>query len=176
MKIFKEIKESEKINDLKAIDLDIFQDHRGEIWTVYSDKEIVPTFVCDKITISGFGVLRGFHGDSKTAKLVTCLSGKMQFAVVDLRKGSSTYGNIETFIVEAAYPKIIFVPAGCINAHLSLSEKCIFYYKWTKHYDGPENQTTVLWNDPKLNINWILKNPILSERDKKAGSCSNIYL
>ena len=43
------------------------------------------------------------------------------------------------------------------------------FYKWTEKYDGPEAQITVKWNDPTLKIPWPLKNPILSERDNRAG-------
>ena len=132
MRIVKEIIHSEEVKDLKTIVLDTFQDFRGEIWTVYSEEYSDLKFVADKVTISGFGVLRGFHGDPYTAKLITCLSGQMQFSVVDLREDSETYGNSETFFVSDNEPKIIFVPAGCVNAHLSLSDKCVFYYKWSE--------------------------------------------
>jgi dTDP-4-dehydrorhamnose 3,5-epimerase len=162
----KNINSETSISGLQVIELDTFQDYRGEIWTVYSEEYCDYKFVADKITISKFGVLRGFHGDSHTAKLITCLSGQMQFAVVDLRRNSETYGNSETFIISDVNPKVVVVPPGCANAHLSLSDKCVFYYKWSEQYAGPESQVTVAWNDPDLNMNWAIKDPVLSERDK----------
>ena len=176
MKIIKNIKKSKNINNLEVIELDTFQDFRGEIWTVYSKEYSDLNFVADKLTVSTFGVLRGFHGDKHTAKLITCLSGQMQFAVVDLRKESKTYGNVEQFFVSDNEPKVIFVPAGCVNAHLSLSNKCLFYYKWSEEYKGPEGQVTIAWDDPDINAQWAIKNPILSERDKNGTSYKGIYL
>ena len=167
---------SKKIAGMKITFLDTFQDERGEIWTIYSDKHTDLSFVEDKITISRFGVLRGFHGDSKTAKLISCLSGRIQLSVADLRKNSTTYGNVETFIISSDDPKIVEVPAGCINAHLCLSDKCIFHYKWSEKYEGPDEQVTVSWNDSDLNVGWIIKTPILSERDKNGTPSKELYL
>jgi len=172
----KEINNETSILGLQVMKLDTFQDHRGEIWTVYSEDYCDDTFVSDKITISGFGVLRGFHGDTHTVKLITCLHGQIQLAVTDLRKDSETYGNVETFFITDHEPTIIIVPAGCVNAHLSLSEKCVFYYKWSEHYQGPDSQATVAWDDPDLNVDWAIKNPILSERDKNGVSHKAVYL
>ena len=176
MKIVKENVESKLIDGMRIIKLDTFQDFRGEIWTVYADEYVDDSFIADKVTISKFGVLRGFHGDSHTAKLITCLSGQMQFAVVDLRKNSNTYGNVENFIVSDNEPVVVYVPAGCVNAHLSLSDKCVFYYKWSEEYKGPENQVTISWDDPDIGINWVIKNPILSDRDKNGTSYKGVNL
>jgi|TARA_Y100000310_G_scaffold166461_1_gene166149 dTDP-4-dehydrorhamnose 3,5-epimerase len=176
MNTIKSITESTKINDLKTITLDIFKDYRGEIWTVYSDIYTDLKFVADKVTISRLGVLRGFHGDPHTAKLITCLSGQFQLAVVDTRKNSKTYGNVETYLVSDNEPMVVIVPAGCVNAHLCLSDKCVFYYKWSEHYKEPEEQVTIAWNDPDINANWLIESPILSDRDKKGCPLKGIEL
>jgi dTDP-4-dehydrorhamnose 3,5-epimerase len=167
MKFLKKVRNSDAIEGFKVFSLDAFQDFRGEIWTVYSNDYTDVKFVSDKVSVSRFGVLRGFHGDPHTAKLITCLSGQMQFAAADLRKDSPTYGNVESFIISDNDPTVVLVPAGCVNAHLSLSDKCVFYYKWSEHYAGPESQVTVAWNDPDIAINWAIPHPILAERDKK---------
>ena len=176
MKIVKEITKSERIKDLVSIKLDTFQDYRGEIWTVYSEEYTDLKFVADKITISRFGVLRGLHGDPHTAKLIACLSGQIQLAVLDLRKDSETYGNVETFLISDYDPTVVIVPAGCVNAHLCLSDKCVFYYKWSEHYKGPDEQVTIAWDDPELDIDWVIDNPILSERDKNGISYKGVFL
>ena len=62
MNVIKEKTESSNINGLYSIKLDTFEDTRGEIWTIYSDEHTDLSFVADKVTISKFGVLRGFHG------------------------------------------------------------------------------------------------------------------
>ena len=176
MKIIKEITKSEKIKDLLSIKLDTFQDYRGEIWTVYSEEYTDLKFVADKITISRFGVLRGLHGDPHTAKLIACLSGQFQLAILDLRKDSETYGNVETFLISDYDPTVVIVPAGCVNAHLCLSDKCVFYYKWSEHYKGPDEQVTIAWDDPELDIDWVIDNPILSERDKNGVPHKGVFL
>jgi len=176
VKIIKEIKSSEKIKDLLSIKLDTFQDYRGEIWTVYSEEYTDLKFVADKITISRFGVLRGLHGDPHTAKLIACLSGQIQLAILDLRKDSETYGNVETFLISDYDPTVVIVPAGCVNAHLCLSDKCVFYYKWSEQYKGPDEQVTIAWDDPELDIDWVIDNPILSERDKNGVSHKGVFL
>ena len=167
---------SNRIKDLEVIKLDTFEDFRGEIWTIYSEEHSNLKYVADKITISNYGVLRGLHGDPYTSKLITCLSGEFQLAVVDVREGSETYGNVETFFMSDGNPTVIFVPAGCVNAHLCLSDRCVFYYKWSEQYNGPESQVTISWDDPDLDIDWEIKNPILSERDKNGVSYKEIKL
>jgi len=176
MNVIEEKIESNNINGLIKIKLDTFEDYRGEIWTIHSKEHTNLTFVADKVTISKYGVLRGFHGDPYTAKLITCLSGKFQLSIVDLRNGSETYGNTETYIMTDEDPSVVIVPAGCVNAHLCLSDKCVFYYKWSEDYRGPEHQVTVAWNDPALNIRWPVENPILSERDKNGVTFEGVTL
>jgi dTDP-4-dehydrorhamnose 3,5-epimerase len=176
MKVIKNITESKNIEGVSKIDLDTFRDNRGEIWTLYSKEYCDYDFVADKITISRFGVLRGFHGDPHTAKLISCLSGQFQLAIVDTRKNSPTYGNTEEYLISDNEPSVIVVPAGCVNAHLCLSDKCVFYYKWSKEYNGPDSQVTISWNDPDIDIKWAIENPILSERDKNGNPLKGIEL
>ena len=176
MNLIKEKIVSDTIDGLIEIKLDTFEDYRGEIWTVFSEEFCDHKFVADKITISEKGVLRGYHGDPYTAKLISCLHGSFQFSVVDLRKDSKTYGNVENFIMTDKEPSVILVPAGCINAHQCLTEKCVFYYKWSEHYKGLEHQITVSWDDPDIGTIWQINPPILSERDKNGEPLGNICL
>ncbi len=176
MNIIKKITDSKKIDGVSKIDLDTFRDNRGEIWTLYSKEYCDYEFVADKITISRFGVLRGFHGDPHTAKLISCLSGQFQLAIVDTRKESPTYGNTEEYLISDNEPSVVVVPAGCVNAHLCLSDKCVFYYKWSKEYNGPDSQVTISWDDPDIDVSWAIENPILSERDKNGSKLKDILL
>ena len=64
--------------------------------------------------------------------------------------------------------KQVVVPAGCINGHLVLSDKCIFSYKQNQLYSGAQNQISVRYNDPWLNLPWQVSNPLLSVRDSNA--------
>ena len=166
MKYVKEVKDHD-IQGLKEVILDPFYDNRGEIWSIYEDCELFPKFVEDKIYISKKNVIRGLHGDEKTGKLISCLSGELYLAIVDFRKDSKTYLGKKCFRLSDNQPKLIYVPPGCLNGHLSLSDKCLFYYKWTKKYMGPESQVTIKWDDPVLNIPWPTTNPLISKRDKE---------
>tara|TARA_R100000808_G_C2145565_1_gene153402 strand:+ start:1665 stop:2189 length:525 start_codon:yes stop_codon:yes gene_type:complete len=165
-----------EIEGLRLITLDNFYDQRGEIWTIYSPLSMFPNFVEDKISISRKGVLRGLHGDPHTTKLVSCLDGEFTLFVVDARNGSNTYGRRQKFNLSSNQGQLVLVPAGCLNGHLCKSEKCIFWYKWSKKYNGPEAQTTIKWNDEELNLDWGIKSPILSERDNNGRNFKGVKL
>ena len=175
MKYTKSVVETTLSGVLK-IELDPYIDERGEIWSIYEDCEMLPTFVEDKVTISRKGVLRGLHGDAHTDKLICCMRGEIFLAVVDARVSSETFGQIETFHLTEDRPTMVFIPAGCLNGHLCLSEKCLFFYKWSQKYDGIENQVTVKWDDPELRIPWpIITPPILSPRDQEGKTLEEVY-
>ena len=160
-----DIKESDIIDGVKSITLDTYKDNRGEIATIFSKSDMFPAFVEDKITISHKNVLRGLHGDPHTDKLISCISGQIELYVVDYRHRSKTYGKSEKFVLCSDNLQTVFVPKGCLNGHLCLTDKCIFWYKWSSKYEGPLSQETILWNDKKLNLKWSVSDPILSERD-----------
>ena len=159
------INDSKNIDGVKLITMDTFVDHRGEIATIYSKSKMFPEFVEDKITISNKNVLRGLHGDLYTSKIISCLFGKIELFVVDARKNSITFGNSEKFVLSGEKLQTVYVPKGCLNGHLCLSNKCIFWYKWSQKYDGPSKRFTIKWDDEDLNLDWSIKNPILSDRD-----------
>jgi dTDP-4-dehydrorhamnose 3,5-epimerase len=171
-----EVCESKVISGLKVITPDVFYDFRGEYVGTFNARRYQffdqagrqIEFVEDDISVSRMGVLRGLHGDNKTWKLIQCLYGDFYYVVVDMRKDSPTYLNWEAFAVNDKNRKQVLVPAGCANGHLCLSKSCIFSYKQSEYYDGAEKQFTVRWDDPKLNIYWPVKAPILSERDSSA--------
>lgn len=171
-----QIKESQKIKDLRIITPYVFHDFRGEYVETFNKKDYVfidpdgqqVDFVEDDASVSRQGVLRGLHGDSKTWKLIQCLIGEIYFVVVDMRKDSPTYLNWEAFTVNEKNRIQILVPAGCANGHLCISERCLFSYKQSQYYSGMENQFTVRWDDPKLNIFWPIKSPMISVRDSTA--------
>jgi len=148
----------------------IFRDHRGvyvEIYNenLYKEAGINVDFVQDDISVSKKDVLRGIHGDKKTWKLISCLYGKFYLVVVNWNNGSSQYGKWESFILSEYNRSQVLIPPKFGNGHLVLSQQAIFHYKQSTYYDRP-HQFTILWNDPKLNIRWPVKNPILSLRDE----------
>jgi dTDP-4-dehydrorhamnose 3,5-epimerase len=165
------------IPGLYTISLSKFSDLRGESAQTFSEREYVfyddnnsaIKFVEDDVSVSHYNVLRGLHGDDNTWKLIQCLWGEVFFVVVDMRPESPAYLKWESFILNAVNRTQVLIPAGCVNGHLCLSEKCMFSYKQSQYYGGASKQITVKWDDPKFNIPWPVKQPLLSERDATAA-------
>lgn len=147
----------------------IFEDHRGTFVETYNlanylDNGVTVNFVRDSISTSSKHVLRGVHYDNKTWKLIQCLHGKIYFVVVDMHEESPNYLKWESFILSEHNRHQVLVPPGYGNGHLVLSEQCIFHYKMSEYYDGP-NEKILKWNDPKANIYWPINNPMVSLKD-----------
>ena len=170
------IEESKEIRDLRVIKPSVFHDFRGEYIETFSAERYRFTdaagqpvvFVEDDISVSKKDVLRGLHGDTKTWKLIQCLLGEIYVVVVDMRADSPTYLKSQSFAVNEKNRHQILIPAGCANGHLCLTERCIFSYKQSQYYSGMQNQFTVRWDDPKLNLWWPIHRPLVSQRDSGA--------
>jgi dTDP-4-dehydrorhamnose 3,5-epimerase len=85
---------------------------------------------------------------------------------VDIRKGSPTYGKWVGLILSAQNKKMLYVPAGFAHGFCVLSDVAEVLYKTTEEY-SPKHEAGILWNDPDIGITWPIKDPILSEKDKK---------
>lgn len=147
----------------------IFEDFRGtyvEIYNemLYTEAGIKVEFVQDDVSISSKHVLRGIHGDGGTWKLISCLYGKFYLVVVNWDETSPQFGEWDSFVLSDQNRLQVLVPAKFGNGHLVLSDLAIFHYKQSAYYNRA-GQFTLLWNDPKLNIWWPVKNPIVSRRD-----------
>ena len=147
----------------------IFEDFRGSYVETYNEKlyneaGIDVKFVQDDISVSSRHVLRGIHGDAVTWKLVSCLYGEFYLVVVNWDESSPQFGKWESFTLSDKNRLQVLVPPRFGNGHLVLSELAIFHYKQSTYYNRA-SQFTLLWNDPKLNIRWPVKKPILSSRD-----------
>ena len=157
--------------DIKILKVSSFNDGRGMLWTTWKKgifKKI--NFNHDKFSLSKKNVLRGLHCDFKSWKMITCVYGTVLLVIVDVRKNSKNYLKHKKFILDHKKPKMILIPPYYANGHLCLTDKCLFHYKWSYkgRYIDASNQKSFLWNDPKINVKWPLKKPILSKRDKNA--------
>ena len=147
----------------------VFEDLRGyyvELYNeeLYKNAGITVKFIQDDISVSSRNVLRGIHGDATTWKLISCLHGEFYLVVVNWNDESPQFGKWESFVLSDRNRLQVLVPPRFGNGHLVLSELAIFHYKQSTYYDRA-SQFTIYWNDPKLNISWPIKNPILSKRD-----------
>jgi len=159
-----------KLKGVLEIFPSIFQDFRGQYVETYNEKlyrknGINIKFVEDDISISKKNVLRGIHVDSKAWKLASCIHGKIYVVIVNCNEKSKDFGKWQGFLLSEKDKKQILIPPKYGCAHLVLSKEAIFTYKQSEYYD-PKRQSTYKWNDPRFKIKWLIKNPILSERDK----------
>ena len=154
--------------EVKIYQPDVFEDFRGELFTLYKQEESNLYFNHDKVSISKQNVLRGLHGDSKAWKLITCLSGEIYLVVVDNRPESENYLKWDWIVLTAKNRKQVLIPPMFANGHFILSQEATFFYKWSYSGEYPDvkDQFTLKWNDSRINIHWPITNPILSERDK----------
>ncbi len=170
------IAESTVLNDVKIIKPSVFEELRGNIWTSYLQNEIetlLPiglSFTHDKFSQSNNNVLRGIHGDHKSWKLVTCVYGEIFQVVVDLRKKSTTYLKWQHFTINRENQQLILIPPGMGNAYYVSGKQAVYHYKlaYAGKYIDAEEQFSVAWNDPILDIDWPVTAPILSTRDEQA--------
>lgn len=164
----------------------VFKDERGLFFELYQKEVFQKTigrkvqFVQDNVSVSKKGVLRGLHfqkGSHSQAKLVTVLEGEVLDVVVDLRKGSKTFGNSFKQKLSSVNRKSIFIPKGMAHGFLTLSDNTIFSYKCDSIYN-PKSESGILFNDPNLNIDWELpiNELILSEKDLKLPMLKDLHL
>lgn len=158
------------LSGVTILSKDSFIDERGELFTIWKDSDTpLLSFNHDKVASSNKNALRGLHTD-KSWKLITCLYGKIQLVIVNFINENTEYLSWTDYILDADSDEklSILVPPGFLNGHLVISDKAVFHYKWSYEGDYPDvkDQKSVFWADPKIGINWLVDNPILSERDK----------
>lgn len=148
-----------------------FEDPRGfflESFNIkkYKDIGIHYDFVQDNHSCSKKNVLRGLHYQQNCpqGKLVRVVSGEVFDVAVDLRKRSETYGHYTSVVLSAENKKQFWIPPGFAHGFLVTSDYADFEYKCTEFY-SPENEVTIRWDDPSINIKWPCRNPFLSEKD-----------
>ncbi len=129
-------------------------------------------FVQDSHSRSVARVLRGLHYQDRTAplaKLIRCTLGRVFDVAVDIRAGSPTFGRWFAIELTADDNRQMFLPEGFAHGFLTLSEVAEVQYKQTGYY-VPSSEGTIAWNDPDLAISWPVQDPVLSPRDRAAGS------
>ena len=169
-----------KLPGVLILEPKVFSDERGhflESWHSrrYEDAGIRGTFVQDNISFSKKGVLRGLHYQfpQSQGKLVQVLSGRVVDVAVDIRVGSPAYGHWFSEELSDANHKQMFIPPGFAHGYCVTSETAVFAYKCTEFYN-PATEHGIIWNDPELNIDWPVREPALSAKDKNYSRLKDI--
>jgi dTDP-4-dehydrorhamnose 3,5-epimerase len=150
-----------------------FHDSRGYFFEAYNEQKfreagIDTVFVQDNQAFSPKGILRGMHlqlQPHSQAKLVRVLEGKVIDVAVDLRNDSPSFGKSYAIELDSRSQRMLFIPKGFAHGYLTL-EDTVFFYKCSNLYHK-ESESGLIWNDPALNIDWGIKNPIISDKDLK---------
>ena len=156
-----------KFKDLLLFDSKNFYDSRGYFREVLIEKIVKKRFKFTVVSKSKKNVVRGLHMQRKfqQGKYISVLKGKILDVVVDCRKRSKTFGKHFKIIISQKNSKSIYVPPGFIHGFLGLEKENIVIYSCTEYRDK-KSEIGIMWNDKDLKINWQIKKPILSTKDK----------
>lgn len=160
------------IDNLIELQPAVFGDDRGNFFESYQkrvlkENGIDTEFVQSNQSFSTKGVVRGLHlqrPPHDQAKLVRVISGRVLDVVVDLRKNSATYKQTYKCLLDGTKNNMLFVPKGFAHGFACL-EDAIFFYSCDNYYN-PKFESGIRWNDKFLNIDWEIKNPVVSEKDQ----------
>lgn len=168
------------IPDVFILKPDVFEDDRGYFFESFNQKKlnelgILHNFVQDNESLSGKNVLRGLHFQKppyEQGKLVRVIKGAVLDVAVDIRKNSPSYGKWISQELTEFNKLIMWIPPGFAHGFLTLENETVFFYKCTGFYNH-DSEEIIAWNDPDIGINWDIKKPILSERDKNGTPFKN---
>jgi len=153
------------------IEPDVYRDRRGIFFEVYhaerfSAAGLPRMFVQDNHSESVRGTVRGLHWQWRRpqAKLVRTIQGHIFDVVVDIRRGSPTFGAWIGVDLAADSHRQMYVPEGFAHGFCTVSEIAIVEYKCTDFYD-PHGESGIRWDDPSVGIAWPVASPVLSPKD-----------
>jgi dTDP-4-dehydrorhamnose 3,5-epimerase len=163
------------LDEVRLIDVDQYTDDRGyfmEVWNAcrYADHGIPIAFMQDNESLSKRNVLRGLHYQlpSPQGKLVRVVHGSVLDVAVDIRWGSPTFGVWTAVELSSQNRHQLWIPPGFAHGFVVTSDEALFCYKCTTAYN-PTGQRTIRWNDPRINIQWPIADPVLSDQDASAS-------
>ena len=162
-----------KLEGVLLIEPDVYQDERGFFFESYNFRRyaehgIRTNFVQDNHSRSVKNTLRGLHYQINPGqdKLVRVIMGEVFDVAVDIRFGSPTFGQWVGYYLSAENKLQMYIPVGFAHGFCVVSEVAEFEYKCSDYYSPPDERG-IMWNDPDLGINWPVKNPILSPKDRQ---------
>lgn len=163
------------IEGLQIFEPKVFGDDRGFFYESFNQRDFNALtgcevdFVQDNHSRSVKNVLRGLHYQIKCpqGKLVRVVQGRVFDVAVDMRARSPTFGQHVGVELSAENKRMFWIPEGFAHGFLVLSDSAEFLYKTTDYW-APEYERSLLWNDPKIGIDWPLDVvPTLSAKDQQ---------
>lgn len=173
------------LKDLLIIEPTVYGDTRGYFMEsyradIFNNEPLNTTFIQDNESKSSFGVLRGLHYQLPPfaqAKLVRVICGEILDVAVDIRRDSPTFGKSYTITLSAENKKQLFIPRGFAHGFSVTGKEAVVIYKCDNYY-SPEHEAGIAYNDPDLNIDWIISpnDLILSPKDSNHPGFKNAKL
>ena len=165
-----------KFKDLLIIESQKYLDKRGEFREILVEKNIKIKFPFNVISKSKKNVIRGLHYQVKKpqGKFISVIKGEILDVALDLRKKSKTFGKHYKILLSEKNCKSIYIPEGFAHGFSSLAKENIIIYSCT-NYRNKNGERGILWNDKNLKIDWMIKKPIISEKDKQNPKFEDIF-
>ena len=171
-----------ELSGLLILEPRVFEDERGYFLESFNQQKFNEAcgeeirFVQDNESLSSKNVIRGLHFQAPPfgqGKLVRVIKGSVLDVAVDIRKNSPTYGQHFELVLSSENKKQFWIPPGFAHGFETLEDNTIFAYKCTDFYH-PESEMTISWDDSDLKINWKTTNPVISLKDGKGISFSEL--
>jgi len=165
-----------EIPDVVVIKPNVFNDERGYFFESYKEKDLSEflgyevNFCQENESKSSYGVLRGLHYQDEPysqSKLVRVVQGEVLDVALDLRKGSSSFKQHISIILNEENKKQLFIPKGFAHGFVVLSDIAILSYKVDNYYN-PNSERVISYNDKSLKIDWNINESLIkvSGKDK----------
>ena len=154
-----------KLDRPKHIKHVIHKDRRGSLTEILSIKKVKFNFNRSVTVTSKKNVIRGLHFQKKFAqhKIIFVLKGIINEFVVDIRNNSKTFSKVYNFTLVSG--DALIIPKGFAHGYSSLAKENILIYFLSEDW-YPSQESGIIWNDKFLNINWGIKKPIISKKDR----------
>lgn len=162
-----------KIKGVYIIEPEPRDDSRGYFARIFAREELkragvsFPIVHINRSLSKDKGVIRGIHYQRHPKgedKIIQCVQGKIFDVAIDIRKNSKTYGEYVGEVLDAQNKKMLLVPKGCAHGFQTVEKNSLVEYFVTEYY-SPSYEQGIRYNDPFFDINWPIKNAIISEKD-----------
>ena len=164
---------NQKIDGIYLIKPTLHQDERGVFRRSFCEDEFASHGIKFNVKQGNISenfkkhTLRGFHyqiSPSKESKIISCITGSLYNVVIDLREDSKTYHEWVALEISSINKESIYVPAGCANAFLTMSENTIVHYYMGDSF-SPDTYHGIRYNDPMFSVDWPCEPKIISKKD-----------